>query len=104
MADEVGRLPNGRMAPGHSLNPSGRPKAFREYQQWLEQHALEPAKTALLRCLDDPDGRVVMMAVKEVADRLFGKAPQPVTGEDGKPITLAIGAELVHALRRLGGG
>jgi hypothetical protein len=46
----------------------------------------------------------VMMAVKEVADRLFGKAPQPVTGEDGKPITLAIGAELVHALRRLGGG
>ncbi len=102
---EVKRDELGRVLPGTgAINPGGRPKAFKEYQDWLSENALDKAKVALLKCLDDPDGRVVMMAIKEVADRLFGKAPQTITGEDGKPIAVAIGAELIHALRRLGDG
>lgn len=87
--------------PGQSGNPSGRPKAFREYQEWLAEHALGPAKDALLRCLHNEDGKVQMMAVKEVADRLFGKAPMTVLGEDGKPLLAGLGAELIAALGNL---
>ena len=87
--------------PGVSGNPSGRPKALREYQEWLAANALDKAKEVLLGCLDHPDGRVRMAAVKEIADRLFGKAPQAITGEDGKPIAIALGVELLSALRKL---
>jgi hypothetical protein len=72
--------------PGVSGNPGGRPKALREYQEWLRDNALDKAKQALLDCLASEDGKVRMMAVKEVGDRLFGKAPQAITGEDGKPL------------------
>lgn len=82
-------------------NPGGRPKAFREYQEWLAGSALEPAKEALLRCLHNEDGKVQMMAVKEVADRLFGKAPMTVLGEDGKPLLSGFTAELLAALGNL---
>jgi hypothetical protein len=90
--------------PGKSGNPSGRPKAFREYQDWLAEFALGPAKEALLRCLHNEDGKVQMMAVKEVADRLFGKAPQTILGEDGKPLLAGLGTELVAALAKMAGG
>jgi hypothetical protein len=85
----------GRLLPGQtSLNPSGRPKAFREYQEWLTANALDKAKDALLACLQDPDGRVRMLAVKEVGDRLFGRAPQAITDPDGKPILSDLGERL----------
>lgn len=101
--DEPGsRTPEGKFTPGVSGNPSGRPKAFKEYQEWLSEHALGPAKEALLKCLSNEDGKVQMMAVKEVADRLFGKAPQTILGEDGKPLLAGLGAELVDALRKMG--
>lgn len=86
-----------------ALNPSGRPKLFKEYQQWLSDNAYEKAKTALLECLDDPDGKTRLAAVKEVCDRLFGRAPQVITGADGEPIAATIGVEIVAALRRLSG-
>ncbi len=105
MDEPIKRDALGRIEPGQrSINPSGRTKGMARYQQWLDENALDLAKKALLECLVDPDGRVRMMAVKEVADRMFGKAPQSITGEDGKPIAVAIGAELIHALRRLGDG
>ncbi len=84
-----------------SGNPGGRPKAFKEYQEWLSENALGPAKDALLRCLHNEDGRVQMMAVKEVADRLFGKAPQTILGEDGRPLLAGFGAEIIAALSNL---
>ena len=60
-----------------------------------------PAKNALLSCLHSDDGKVQMMAVKEVADRLFGKAPMTVLGEDGKPLLSGLGAEIIAALGNL---
>lgn len=99
------RRPDGTLIAGTgALNPSGRSRAFKEYQQWLADNALEPAKTALLACLSDEDGKTRMAAIKEVGDRLFGRAPQVITGEDGKPLAVTVGAELVAALKRLGDG
>jgi hypothetical protein len=87
----VTRDARGRLLPGFSGNPGGgRPKAIAEYQEWLSMNALDPAKEALLACLVHEDGKVRMMAVKEVADRLFGKAPQAITGEDGKPLNFGV--------------
>ncbi len=96
----VVRDDHGRIIAG-SGNPGGRPKAFKAYQDWLSENAMEPAKAALLNCLHNEDGRVQMMAVKEVADRLFGKAPQTILGEDGKPLLAGLGAELVAMLASL---
>jgi hypothetical protein len=84
--DPANRDATGRFGPNNAANPSGRPKALREYQEWLADNALEPAKKALLACLESEDGKVRMMAVKEVADRLFGKASQAITGPDGQPL------------------
>lgn len=101
--DAPSRDESGRIMPGSSGNPGGRPKALREYQKWLAENALEKAQLALLACLVDPDGRVKMMAVKEVADRLFGKAPQAITGEDGKPLMPEIVGGLIETIRKLAG-
>lgn len=88
---------------GQSGNPGGRPRALKEYQQWLDENALDKAKKALLDCLSDPDGRVRMAAVKEVADRLFGRAPQAITGEDGKPLLPSVMGDLIEVVRKLAG-
>lgn len=101
MDDPANRDSAGRFGAGNVANPSGRPKAFREYQEWLAENAMGPAKNALLSCLMNPDGKVQMMAVKEVCDRLFGKAPVTVLGEDGKPLLAGLGAELIAALGNL---
>ena len=95
--NELGQIISG------ANNPGGRPKAFKAYQEWLEANALEPAKNALIACLHDEDGKVRMMAIKEVADRLFGKAPQTILGEDGKPLLAGFGAEIIAALSNLKG-
>lgn len=74
------------------------PKPFKEYKDWLTENALPEAKTALLDCLRGADGKVRMMAVKEVADRLFGKAHQAITNADGSPV---MPVNLVELLMRL---
>ncbi len=103
MDDPGNRTAEGKFLPGKSGNPSGRPRAFREYQQWLTDNALDKAKAALLACLDDPDGKTRMMAVKEVHDRLYGKAPQAITNEDGSPLFGDAGKHILESLGRLGG-
>ncbi len=92
----------GQFKPGQSGNPGGRPKALKEFQEWLRENALEKAQQALLDCLDSKDDKVRMMAVKEVSDRLFGRAPQAITGEDGKPLLPAVG-DLIEVVRKLAG-
>lgn len=76
--------------PGHSGNPSGRPKLVREYQQWIKENAWDRAKAALLACLADEDGRVRMAAIKEINDRMLGKATQTLASENGEPLSIGL--------------
>lgn len=87
---QANRDEKGRLLPGSTANPSGRPKLVREYQDWIRENAWEQAKAALLACLADPDGRIRMMAVKEINDRLLGKPTQSVANEDGTPLSVGI--------------
>lgn len=59
----------------------------------------EVAEKALAECLVHEDGRVVVAAIKEFFDRRYGKASQPITGEDGKPIKLDV--SIVETLKKL---
>jgi hypothetical protein len=101
MDDPAKRDSAGRFGEGNRANPSGRPKAFKEYQEWLRENALDPAKEALLACLKSDDQKVQMLAVKEVHDRLFGKAPQAITNEDGSPLLGGISADVIEHMRKL---
>ena len=87
----------GRPFPkGTSGNPGGMPKEIAEVRRQLR--ALLPKATQTLgELLDHHDGKVRCMALREVYDRTMGKPTQPITGEDGKPITV----DLVSALERL---
>lgn len=85
-AEESPRDELGRLRKGHSGNPSGRPKLVQDFQRFLSAEAWPEAKKALLECLKSGDGKVRMMAVKEVHDRLFGRAPMTFTDEDGNEL------------------
>jgi hypothetical protein len=91
----------GRLLPGSTANPSGRPKLVREFQQALRDRCYDKALDAITACLDDPDGKIRMSAVKEVFDRLFGKASQAITGADGAPL---VPVDLAGLLSRAVGG
>jgi hypothetical protein len=87
--------------PGKSGNPGGRPRLIREYQTWLLEHAYPKAQEALLACLCSSDEKVKMMAVKEVNDRLMGKPSITVTGEEGRPVEVNVGSDIIEIVRRL---
>lgn len=104
MDDPAKRDSAGRFGEGNKANPSGRPKAFKEYQEWLRENALDLAKAALLDCLSHEDAKVRMLALKEVNDRLFGKAPQAITNEDGTPLFGGISPDVIDHMRKLAEG
>lgn len=88
--DPAKRDAAGRFGPGNTANPSGRPKLIREFHDWLKQYAYPQAQKALLQCLSSADEKVMLMAVKEVHDRLFGRPEQAVTDAQGNAIRGAI--------------
>jgi hypothetical protein len=88
----------GRIVKG-SLNPGGRPKKLREFQEKLEKEFYDEAFVAMRACLTDPDGRVRVAALKELWDRMFGKPAQAIVGSDGESLRLDIG--LAEMLARL---
>ena len=95
------KSPGRPFQPGQSGNPGGQSKTFAEFRKLIRD--LSPkAVTVLQELLDHEDGKVRVAAVREVLDRSWGKAAQPVTGEDGGPVKYEISTELVSALERLG--
>lgn len=81
------RGPGRPFKKGQSPNPGGRPKAVKEVIELAREHTTHAVRR-LAELLDDPDGRVVVAAAKELLDRGYGKAPQAITGLDGGPIQI----------------
>ena len=68
----------GRIKPGHSLNPSGRPKVAGEVRRIIEEHGPKAARK-IGELIDNEDPKIAIAASKDVIDRLLGK---PRNAED----------------------
>src|SRR5882762_11457371 len=76
--------------PGHKINAGGnRAKPFRDALKLEIAQADGPRELRkIARALIKEAGSGNVMAIKEFADRLDGKVPQPVAGDDENPLTL----------------
>jgi hypothetical protein len=74
------RRPNGTIMPGHSLNPSGRPRVVQEIQE-LARSAAPAAFAKIVGLLDSADERTALAASQEVLNRAYGKPMQQVQSE-----------------------
>src|SRR6516162_4646284 len=70
----VARGPDGRILPGHSGNPSGRPVgSISEFRARFEPHMAEVAET-LLALMRSPNESTRLSACREILDRVLGRA------------------------------
>jgi Family of unknown function (DUF5681) len=75
---------------GQSGNPGGRPKAVAEVRELARVHCAR-AITELARLARHAKGEAVRIAaIRELLDRGYGKATQPLTGESSAPIVMQI--------------
>ncbi len=102
MDDPAKRDAAGRFGDGNRANPSGRPRVVQEYRQWLIDNLWDKSKTALREMLEGDDNRAKAFAVKEINDRILGKAPQAITDGEGGPL-LGSPELLIELLKKLGG-
>jgi hypothetical protein len=77
---------------GQSGNPAGRPKSAKLFKDALTLaiKRTEGDKTMLAHIADSLVAKALLgdvPAIKEVADRLDGKATQPIGGDPDNPIT-----------------
>lgn len=68
---------------GQSGNPGGRPKANVQVRDLARKHTADAVK-ALVEALKDKSGATRVAAANALLDRGWGKAAQPLTGEDGE--------------------
>lgn len=95
---EVQRDASGRIMPGSTGNPGGRPKVVVELQALLESAAPD-ALEKVLALVKSPDEKVALAASRDILDRVLGKAPQSVQlGGD------AVNEILARLLSGRGGG
>lgn len=108
---------------GQSGNPGGRPGGVAEWRRgptaerlrtlayavledaangWLAyRDPANPAASELTYERVDPRDRI--LAARELVDRVDGKAPQAITGEDGGAVRVDTSAGLLETLKRLAG-
>ena len=93
---------------GQSGNPGGRPKGFGEYirrqtkeGKELVDVALQVLRGQLEQTVMTKDGPVTvgptirdrLTAIDFLADRGFGRVPQPISGDKGEPIQFIFGVK-----------
>src|SRR5262249_16042845 len=88
------RYPDGRLKPGHTANPSGRPRVVAELRDLARQHTPDALKR-LLELVRSKNEQVALAAVRELLDCGYGKAVQAVDKTERK---LDIGALYLEAL------
>lgn len=83
------KKPRGRpFPPGNSANPGGRPKLPEDVKhvRELARQYTEVAVTTLVEVMEAGSGPAKVAAANAILDRGWGKAPQPMTGEEGGPV------------------
>ena len=96
----VARGPDGRILPGHSGNPSGRPiGSISDFRRRFEPHMGEVAEV-LLELLRSPNESTRLSACREILDRLLGKPPVAI---DSTVVKADIEQLYLSALRRANG-
>ena len=85
-APEVARDPRGRVMPGHTPNPGGRPKAWREFQQAMRERSPE-AVAVIDRALRSRDPGERRWAAERVLAYAWGRPSRrlQVGGDDDAP-------------------
>ena len=94
MSDDpaIVRAPDGKWLPGTaSPNAGGKPKLAREFHAALRDKCYPKVIGILEDGLGSEDLKFKMWAAEQVMDRLFGKASQPITGENGSPVDVTVG-------------
>lgn len=67
----------GRLLPGHTANPSGRPRVVEEIKELARAHV--PAAFAKICALvDSDDERTALAAATEILNRAYGKPTQAI--------------------------
>lgn len=77
--------------PGQSGNPSGVSRASREFRDLAKSFAPDALRKLKIIALKG-NGMPSVRACEIIIERAFGKAPQPITGENGAPLDLGFGA------------
>jgi hypothetical protein len=96
----VARGPDGRILPGHSGNPSGRPiGSISDFRRRFEPHMGEVAET-LLALMRSPNESTRLSACREILDRVLGRAAIAI---DATHTKLDIGQLYLAALKRANG-
>jgi hypothetical protein len=81
----------GTFEPGKSGNPTGRPKVVAEVRDLARAHTTR-AIDRLVELMESEDGRIAVAASKELLDRGYGKATQPLehSNADGSAPGIAV--------------
>ena len=96
----VARGPDGRILPGHSGNPSGRPVgSISEFRARFQPHMAEVAET-LLALMRSPNENTRLSACREILDRVLGRAAIAI---DATHTRIDIGQLYLAALKRANG-
>jgi hypothetical protein len=71
------RYPDGRLKPGHTANPSGRPRVVAELRDLAREHTPNALKR-LIELMASKNEQTALAAVRELLDRGYGKPVQSV--------------------------
>lgn len=77
MNEAVERDARGRLQPGFTLNPGGRPKIVEEIRQLARQHAPDAFKR-VCELVGSDDERTALAAAQEILNRAYGRPMQAI--------------------------